>query len=115
MASCRNVPSAREIAVIVACERVLQRWPEAARIAFRKAVLADVDSFSSGAWDPTAVRINAEIFIERWQRGLPWPPGPDELVPPPPPRLDYDRAAVVTLAARIRALGLPLALAIRVS
>jgi hypothetical protein len=105
------VPSAREIAVIVACERVLQSWPESARIAFRQAVLADVDSFSSGVWDPIEVRIKAEIFIERWHRGLPWPPPPDELVPPPPPRLDYDRAAVATLADRIRALGLPLALA----
>lgn len=98
---------------MVACERVLQRWPESARIAFRQAVLADVDSFSSGAWDPVAVRINAEIFIERWHRGLPWPPGPDELVPPRPPQLNYDRAAVAALAARIRALGLPLALASR--
>lgn len=99
--------------MLVACERVLQRWPEDARIAFRKAVLADVESFSSGAWDPIAPQIMAEIFFARWQRGMPWPPDPDELQRPPEPVLAYDREQVGILAARIRALGLPLAVASR--
>jgi hypothetical protein len=107
------VSGAREIAVLVACERVVQRWPDAARIAFRKAVLADVESFSSGDWDPIAPQIKAEMYYARWQRGLPWPPHPDELRPPIGPEAVYDRHEVSALATRIRAVGLPLALASR--
>lgn len=113
MACWPKVPTAREIAVLVACERVIRTWPVAARIALRQAVLADVASFSPGEWDEPAVWIATEMFGERWRRGLPWPPGPDELVPPPPAPLAIDRAAVAALASRIRALGLPLALASR--
>jgi hypothetical protein len=72
-----------------------------------------VESFSSGVWDPVAPQIKAEIFYARWQRGLPWPPGPDELRPPRRPEVVYDRDEVSALAARIRAVGLPLALASR--
>jgi hypothetical protein len=107
-----DVPGAREIAVLVACERLVQRWPDAARIAFRKAVLADVESFSSGVWDPIAPQIKAEMYYARWQLGLPWPPGPDELRVVTA-EVAYDRDEVSALAARIRAVGLPLALASR--
>ncbi len=109
MACSRNVASAREIAVLIACDRVLRRWPVHARIAFREAVVANVENFSSGAWDPVEVQIRAEIFFARWQRGLPWPPGPDDLAPAPRAAITYDREAVAALAGRIRALGLPLA------
>jgi hypothetical protein len=107
------VATAREIAVLVACERVIRHWPVAARIAFREAVMADVTTFSSGDWDPAAALIAAEIFGDRWRRGLPWPPSPTELAPRPAAPLDFDRDAVAALARRIRALGLPLALASR--
>lgn len=98
--------------MLVACQRVIRGWPVAARIAFREAVMADVSTFSPGAWDPVRAQIAAEIFIERWRRGLPWPPPterPAPLAPPP----DLDREAIAMLARRIRALGLPLALASR--
>ena len=101
------------MAVLVACERMIRSWPVAARIAFREAVLADVASFSPDEWDPVGVLVTAEIFLERFRRGLPWPPRPGELVPPAPPPITFDREAVAALARRIRALGLPLALASR--
>lgn len=113
MACCRTVPTAREFAVLAACERVIRGWPVAARIAFRDAVLADVSAFSPGEWDHVGVQVAAEIFLERWRRGLPWPPSPHELVPSLPERLTFDRQAISALARRIRALGLPLALASR--
>jgi hypothetical protein len=57
--------------------------------------------------------VAAELFLERWRRGLPWPPDPSELVPRLPPKVAFDRDAVLALARRIRALGLQLALASR--
>lgn len=99
--------------MLVACQRIIRRWPVAARIAFREAVLADVSTFSPGDWDRAGAQIAAEIFIDRWYRGLPWPPSPTELTPRVPPPPAFDREAVATLARRIRALGLPLALASR--
>ena len=60
-----------------------------------------------------AHQVAAEIFLERWRRGLPWRPSPHELVASVPERLAFDRQAVSALARRIRALGLPLALASR--
>jgi hypothetical protein len=84
-----------------------------ARIAFRDAVLEDVSTFSSGDWDRVAVLIAAERFIARWERGLPWPPSPDELAREAPAKQVFDRDLVLALAQRIRALGLPLALASR--
>ena len=96
--------------MLAACERLIRAWPVAARIAFRDAVLADVSTFSAGDWDRAGVQIAAEIFVERWRRGLSWPPSATELVPAPElPAPGIDQAEVIALAGRICALGTELA------
>jgi hypothetical protein len=105
------VPTSKEIAVLVACERVIRRWPVEARIAFREAVLRDVTTFVPGDWDLGAALVAAEIFGVRWAQGLPWPPDPDELRGEP--AVELDLAEVHALARRIRAIGIELAIVTR--
>ena len=104
------MPSSKEIAVLVACERVIRTWPVAARIAFREAVLRDVRDFVPGDWDLGAALAAAEIFGTRWAAGLPWPPPPDELVAGAAPAPEVHLVAIEALARRIRAIGIELAL-----
>jgi hypothetical protein len=104
------VPSSKEIAVLVACERVIRTWPVVARIAFREAVLRDVRDFLPGDWDLGAALAAAEIFGSRWARGLPWPPAPGELEVAAPATPAIDLEAIEALARRIRAIGIELAL-----
>jgi hypothetical protein len=102
------VPTSKEIAVLVACERVIRTWPVQARIAFREAVLRDVGAFVPGDWDLGAALVAAEIFGVRWAQGLPWPPAADELRGEP--AIEVDLTAVHELARRIRAIGIELAI-----
>jgi hypothetical protein len=102
------VPTSKEFAVLVACERVIRTWPVDARIAFREAVLRDVAAFVPGQWDLGTALVAAEIFGARWALGLPWPPTSEELKGEPVH--DVDLAAVALLARRIRAIGIELAL-----
>ena len=97
------------MAVLSVCERVIRRWPVAARIAFRDAVMSDVSQFLPDEWDPVAAMLRAEMFYSRWERGLPWPPDPNALAVSPPPEPVIDRDAIRELARRICALGVELA------
>ena len=101
------------MAVLAACERVIRDWPVQARIAFRDAVFRDVTQFVPDEWSIAAAMIRAEIFGERWRRGLPWPPDPAELARPVEVVREIDRVAVAALVRRICALGVELARASR--
>jgi hypothetical protein len=101
------------MAVLAACERMIHDWPVEARIAFRDAVQRDVTQFVADDWNVVSAMVRAEIFLDRWERGLPWPPDPNELLVPPVPRPEIDREAIEALANRIRALGVELARASR--